>query len=74
MDDEVDASGTPHIDPSFERISVRLHPATPHSDVVHLFDAPDEDRRIGYTHCGIRFAWGSWKGQNKPLPKCEECW
>jgi hypothetical protein len=55
-------------------MTIRLHPATPHGDRLHrLMSIGRADPRTATTFCGIRFAWGSWKGAKGPLPRCEEC-
>lgn len=41
---------------------------------LHLLGNLGEDRRIAFTKCNIRFAWGEVPGAKVPLPNCSECW
>lgn len=56
-------------------MTIRLHPATPHGDRLHrLAFRFVDDMRIGYTGCGVVFAFQWWKGARAALPRCAECW
>ena len=56
-------------------MTIRLHPATAHGDRLHrLMSVGRADQRTATTFCGVRFAWGDWKGRSRePLPRCSEC-
>lgn len=42
-------------------------------EIAHRFAYPDPDPRLGFTVCGIRFAWASPRSKNK-AKRCHWCW
>ena len=43
--------------------------------VLHLLRRIDsDDDRLGWTACGLRFAWGTVPRTHGNLPRCRRCW
>jgi hypothetical protein len=41
---------------------------------AHRFARPDADPRLGWTRCGIRFAWAEARNRWARLARCRACW